>query len=533
MSTRLTLLPRRSSLQPGESLSSFLLRLEKLNYYAPGMIEHLCRQATGNPKAPINPAHARQAHTFVHLSVLTGLDPAQLFTASVHGFAPVLNSGKDKEYITLPGGQTRPLLDWHNRSRRSDNRAQFCPLCLKTATYHRQIWSLNLTMLCVEHQCMLARRCPGCGGEITVAQVVSGRCQTCQADLSQALVAPVVSDAPEMMSQQLIQRWLTAALAPTPLPDKTTLSMPYEQIEDNVSPGELLNKGQVMQILDLPEGALTRLTGSGRLGQARVPVGQTRLLLFRRGKVLEIAREWTKGLSMGDVCCWLDLAEKVIVSLVKIGALRLEQGAPQSRNSWLFDRRSIVEFVKAIADKLKPTSEVSCQVSLAAASEELQGIHLDSAALLNLVAEGRLQAYHRGAWRDNLLTLHFAQADIAALVKATVTEHNWVSEKQLARRLGMSATAIFSLRAENYGEFWYNLPPIARYAHTLYFEPQAVEQFCANCLTGTQAANLLGVSRARLMQQYVYSGRLQAIAEPRRDGSRRYLFWRKDVEWQC
>ncbi len=527
MSAQLTLLPRRSPLLPGESLLSLLVRLEKLNYYEPGIIARLCHQTTDGSKEMICPAHARQAHTFVQLSNLTGLDPAQLFAASIHGLASVLNMAGNKEYITLPGGQVKPLLDRHNHLKRPDNHAQFCPLCIEADAYHRQLWSFYLTTLCLEHQCKLVRQCPGCGHEISVAQVVSRRCQICQADLRQTPVTSVASDTWDLASQQLVQRWLTTALASASPLDGASRG----QVKNGAPHCELLTKKQVMQALRLSEGAVTRLAKSGTLRQARVPMGETFLVMFRSDRILATAQEWKRGMPIGDVCRWLNLTRPVIANLVRNKLLRLARGSPHDSHHMLLNQQSITTFVQAIADKLKPIQEANGYgLSLAGATQRLSGVRLDRAMLLKMMAEGQMQGYCWGPWRDNLMTIHFTQSSIDSLVQATVARHNWVSDAQLAWRLGTNTDTLRSWKRER----WWDdngLWPAARYGHTAYFEQQAVERFCANCLTSTQAASLLGISRARLMQQYVYGGRLRAIADPRRDGSRRYLFWRRNVEW--
>ena len=83
---------RRSPLLPGESLSSLLARLTRLNYYdSPTTIEWLCQRGSeihGSVSLTL-PVHARM---FERVTKLTQIDPADLYAATPHRFAEVLRA---------------------------------------------------------------------------------------------------------------------------------------------------------------------------------------------------------------------------------------------------------------------------------------------------------------------------------------------------------------------------------------------------------------------------------------------------------
>lgn len=43
---------------------------------------------------------------------------------------------------------------------------RFCPICLKTASYHKNIWEISLFVVCPIHNCLMVDQCGGCGSKI-------------------------------------------------------------------------------------------------------------------------------------------------------------------------------------------------------------------------------------------------------------------------------------------------------------------------------------------------------------------------------
>jgi len=206
---------RRTKLLPGESLPSLLARLAQLNYYPHwGLIGRICCEGTENPLSLDYIARPKQAQTFFQLARLTLIHPEELFAASDHRFAPVLTApGQGKVFMTWPDGEPKQMVTAAiiGRRIRPPSAAQFCPLCLRESAYHRLSWIPSASAVCLRHHCLLVEKCLRCGKNVTVAEMVDRRCQ---ADLGEAPSVSMAEDRPGILSQQVIQSWLTVAPAP-------------------------------------------------------------------------------------------------------------------------------------------------------------------------------------------------------------------------------------------------------------------------------------------------------------------------------
>ena len=226
MNTPLTLLPRRSPLLSGESLPSYVARLEALNHYPASTLNWLCRQAvvqeTGLTQDDV--ARPRQAVTFAQLEALTGLTGAELFAASDHVLTQTLTPPEESQpLLTLSDGSIYMMVNRYTCQRRlhSANGAQFCPHCLREAAYHRLSWSPVASTLCLQHHCLLLSHCPACGHAVSVREIVRKECRQCQADLSAASVVSLAHDAAGLNAQHWLQFWLGVAAKPLPLAAET------------------------------------------------------------------------------------------------------------------------------------------------------------------------------------------------------------------------------------------------------------------------------------------------------------------------
>lgn len=667
MKTKLALLSRRSTLWPGESLPSFLVRLEDLNHYTRGMLGWLChREASrGDLAEQDDIMRPKQPLTFAQLAALTGLTAPELFAASDHRLAPTLiPPEEDKPSITLPSGETKLMVNipTYRRRIRPTSSAQFCPLCLKEAAYHRLSWTPIAAAICLQHQCLLVRHCPQCGKRVTVAEVVRKQCRECEANLCETPVESVSGDAVGMMSQQWLQFWL--AVAPEPArsvlpkhtwPDvspmalyrlmdglrwsliacqeewpnltdplaglsglirekvnnrealspvssyylyraafQTILDWPqefhrfldaysqrdrqaqtvtglglrlgslftrwiqkawlrpefefiqhafggyllsgrislvyalrYERFRNDERLADqwgLLNWEQTLQVLDIPAGALTRLTRSGSLRAAWWPAGETGLWLFQRDKVLEVEQRWKEGISLGEASRWLGLLAQVIVKLAKLDALTLSRGSlAESTSNWLFSKQSLVEFVETVDCNLKATQISPPLVPLHAAAERLRCVHLDAATLLKRVADGQLVGYKSRAWLSDLSSVYFLESAVKVLLKVMPLEQGWYTDRDVAKRVGVNVGVVAK---------WIHtdlITPIAKCGEVYYFDQETAEMFCANCLTSAEAAQVLGMDTKTMMQELVHTGRLDPIARPSSYGCRGYIFYRHEV----
>jgi len=212
---------RRTPLLPGESLPSLLERLAQLNYYGgTSVLTWLCRAQREPPLNLDKPACLRFGSTLLRLAHLTQLPAAELWAASAHRFTPLLTpSGElaaDSAWLKAPN-QPCALPSQAHAALRPPTAAQYCPLCLQTAPYHRLSWLPVAATLCLEHRCLLVDRCPRCQRLVTVADIVRRRCRACQTDLSAAPAVRVAADDLGLLAQALLQSWF--ADAPTPILD--------------------------------------------------------------------------------------------------------------------------------------------------------------------------------------------------------------------------------------------------------------------------------------------------------------------------
>jgi hypothetical protein len=168
-------------------------------------------------EAPANQdslAHPKWVDTFLRLADLTHISPEDLYAASDHRFAPFLTPPRQLP-VEIPwiGATSKPMLTPSLASGRLRfaSAAQYCPRCLKTAAYHRLSWIPTMTAICLVHRCLLVNRCPQCLKHISIQEIVSQRCRSCQSDLSAVEPLSVEGNALGILSQQIIQSWLGVA----------------------------------------------------------------------------------------------------------------------------------------------------------------------------------------------------------------------------------------------------------------------------------------------------------------------------------
>jgi predicted site-specific integrase-resolvase len=204
----------RSSLLPGESLPSLLLRLAMRNHYEPPtVLNGLC--LVGLEKDRLD--RPVRAATYERITALTGIDSFELYKATVHCFAEILTPpGIPIDFFDLPDGQTVPLLakGIGSKQLRPVSAAQFCPACLEESAHHRLAWMPMAAAICLKHKCLLVHRCPNCQESVTVCDVVKTRCRNCGFDLARGEIVSVEDDVLGYLSQQVIQAWM--GIAPVP-----------------------------------------------------------------------------------------------------------------------------------------------------------------------------------------------------------------------------------------------------------------------------------------------------------------------------
>jgi hypothetical protein len=151
-------------------------------------------------------------------------------------------------------------------------------------------------------------------------------------------------------------------------------------------------------------------------------------------------------------------------------------------------------------------------------------VRLDRATLLKRVADGQLIGYKSHAWSGNLSKVCFQEQSLETLLKQFPAEQDWFTDRDIAQRTRVPLEVIVQWIGADV------ITPIAQYGGRYYFAPDGVEEFCANCLTSAQAAQILGMETKTLIRKLVRSGQLTPIALPRTRGWRGYIFHRYDVE---
>ena len=209
MGRRFPLLLRSGRLLPRESLPSFLVRLAQLNYYEPVTImNRLCLEGIEQDRLD----WPSRGETYDRLFDLAWIDPYALRYATGHYFARALTPpDAEVSYLQTPGGTALPVLPKKiaRKLLRPSVAAQFCPLCLRKALYHRVSWMPVAVALCTTHKRLLVDRCPDCQRRVPVRAIVEdGRCRRCGADLTKARSPRIVSDSLGLDSQRYIRWWL-------------------------------------------------------------------------------------------------------------------------------------------------------------------------------------------------------------------------------------------------------------------------------------------------------------------------------------
>lgn len=201
---------QRFPMRPGESLPSFLIRLQSANAYrTTNVISRICQAQGGEHDFISRP---NRAETFNTLSQLTCLNPEDLFAASVHRFAPTFTPPTvEPEQIALSGNSVALLKkDVRRHQVWEENEAQYCPLCLAGSAYHRVSWIPVLATVCLKHQCLLIRGCPKCRKQnrLSVRDIVNRSCGRCHFDLTQAPIISAARDEWGLFAQAVTQSWL-------------------------------------------------------------------------------------------------------------------------------------------------------------------------------------------------------------------------------------------------------------------------------------------------------------------------------------
>jgi hypothetical protein len=212
----------RTTIQPGESLQSLLTRLSRLNDYdVPDTLFQILQEGVSNQQALKDKiALPRRMEMYQRLEALTGIGIPDLYAASAHRFATILTSpGVSIEFLEIPESISTPLLAWSlaTKQLRPASAGQFCPLCLRSAAYHRLIWLPIAVSACLEHSCLLIDRCQRCERKVSIREIVEMQCRKCKGILAESEALPLGQDA-GLALQRVIQSWFLSNTTPNAAP---------------------------------------------------------------------------------------------------------------------------------------------------------------------------------------------------------------------------------------------------------------------------------------------------------------------------
>jgi excisionase family DNA binding protein len=218
MSAQQPMLLGRTPLQPDESLSSLLIRLDLLNYDdSPGILPRLIREGVGGqPSLRDRVMFPRQAMMFQRIATFAGVNISEIYASSNHHFAEVLTSPEQTiELEEITGGTPAPLLAHPLAAKqlRPAHAGQFCPACLREAAYHRLIWMPLAVSACLKHRCLLMNRCQRCGRAVSIQNIVETRCGRCRDHLAETELIPLENDA-GLPFQHVLQSWFMENITP-------------------------------------------------------------------------------------------------------------------------------------------------------------------------------------------------------------------------------------------------------------------------------------------------------------------------------
>lgn len=164
--------------------------------------------------------------------------------------------------------------------------------------------------------------------------------------------------------------------------------------------------------------------------------------LFESHKVLALTHTWSQGWSIFETSVWLGLETRVVIELVKQGALCLMHTPEDDENHWRISRQSANDFFEKMGARLSlHQGHRRALVCLAEAARETTWLGVDTLALLQGVREGCLPAYKRDPEIPSLGHICFLKEAVWQLPDLFYASRGWISsvvfadEKNLAPRL--------------------------------------------------------------------------------------------------
>lgn len=188
-------LPLHPAPYAGECLSGYILRLADLNGY--NILWDLVGDLFPTWKAPQQIGMLKWEYPLENwgrMPLRTGLSSAELNHLTVAFWVEKFRSSLNitRSNYMSPGHALHGILNPNLR---------ICSLCLQSQPYLRLIWRLLPVTVCLEHGCLLEKRCSGCGAVLTPVNRDHRhlQCPVCGTDLRSL---PVVMAPQEMLNLQ-------------------------------------------------------------------------------------------------------------------------------------------------------------------------------------------------------------------------------------------------------------------------------------------------------------------------------------------
>ncbi|KRE48409.1 TniQ family protein [Paenibacillus sp. Soil724D2] len=155
-----SLMPKRPKHFHDESISGYLFRLFKANFFMPN----------SNYLRDIELTHAQLLNNEISEQVLLKICPWVSIVESI--------SINNTNRILLPLNQS-----WYNKIIQKNN-LKFCPLCVQENFYHRLEWCILPLRMCTKHFVLLQEGCCSCNQPLDLYDFIQRRCKFCLSRLN-------------------------------------------------------------------------------------------------------------------------------------------------------------------------------------------------------------------------------------------------------------------------------------------------------------------------------------------------------------
>jgi TniQ len=248
-----------------------------------------------------------------------------------------------------------------------------------------------------------------------------------------------------------------------------------------------------------------------------------RLKFVNKTEVIELRDQWTEYITRSEAATWLGVTEKMVTKMVNRGLLEVELHPSDGLSQWFFNKSAIVKLLDSLSTYIRGISAREKAeyplISLTEASRMVFVLGMDATSLLQLVGEGKLQAYAISGEELLLGSLLFALPNLQQYIEDIKSENGWISREEARKLLGVKDGILAR---------WVKgglITPCTTFAHVQYFNVSTICQFTANYISSDEAAQILGIGTLAV-QKWARTGRLvsSCVSGPEIDGSHTYLF---------